>query len=266
MLYENGKLLLVAGPSLLENERTVFSVAEVLKRLAQKYAATLKVVFRSSFDKPHRSGLLSARGEGMDAGLTLLTAVKDQFDLPVATDVHQPHQINSLSLVCDMLQIPSQLCRSTDLATEAARSGCTLNLRKGTSLSPQDTLQLVEKIKCANPSELWVTERGTAFGYNNLVVDMRVFPVIKKTECPVLIDATVVSQMTGLSMPKASELPDLALAMARASLAAGADGLYLDVHPEPENALVDNMSHLPLEKMESFVDECLQLWVQLSGK
>ncbi len=264
MLHDPKKLLLVAGPSLLENKLAVFKVAEALKALSQKHAESLTVVFRSSFDKPHRGTLFSARGSGLEEGLRLLTEVKDQLELKISTDVHERQQIEPASLVCDVLQIPSLLCRQNDLITDAAKSGCVVNLRKGVALSPIDALQLAEKVECAHATEFWMTERGSAFGYNQLMCDMRIFTALKHTDCPVLFDASITTELPeGVAQRLKNSARAFSLPLAKAALAAGAAGLYLDVHPEPENALVDNATQLPLKELDGFVAQALELWQKL---
>lgn len=265
MIHESGKLLLMAGPSLLESEKVSFAVAEVLKRLAQKHAATLKVVFRSSFDKPQRSTLFGSRGEGMEAGLRLLSELKDKFGLLVGTDVHERYQVEPSSAICDVLQIPSQLCLQADLVVEAAKSGCVVNIRKGAQISALEALPVVEKVECAHASEVWLTERGSCFGYGDVVVDMRGFTILKRAECPILFDATSPSRLPGLPLSKENGPARFTLPLAKAALASGADGLSIDVHPEPENALVDGAIQLPLGYLEIIVDECLKTWKTLRG-
>ena len=251
-------MLLVAGPSLLESEKVVFTVAEELKKLSEKHPR-LQVIFKGSFDKPHYDSFFGTRGNGMEAGLRLLTEVKNQFGLPVMTDVHERYQVEPVSIVCDALQIPSQLCQQTDLVMDAAKSGCALNIRKGSHLSPMETLGIAEKIECSRAAEIWITERGTTFGYENRAVDMRAFTILKRAECPILLDATAVSKMPGWKTPKETPASVFALPMARAALVAGADGLSLEIHPEPENALVDNATQLPLGQLGRFIEECLKL-------
>jgi 2-dehydro-3-deoxyphosphooctonate aldolase (KDO 8-P synthase) len=261
MIYDSSKLLLVAGPSLLEGERITFAVAQALRKLQDKYASELKVVFKSSFDKPNRTSLYSARGEGLEAGLALLSEVKDRYGLPLLTDVHERHQVPGAAAVCDVLQIPSLLCRQTDLMVAIAKSGATINLRKGPYLSPGETLEVAEKIETCHANELWITERGYCFGYDNLVLDLRVLPILRHAECPLLVDLSTPSPLpAGVGLPKALGVVQFVSPLARAAVAAGADGLYLDLHPEPENALADNALQLPLPLLDGVVADALKVW------
>ena len=257
------KLLIVAGPSILENEKVVRASAEKLKALAEKYADDLSVYFKGSFDKASRSSFYASRGPGMNGGLELLSMVKDDYSLKTLTDVHETYQVEPASAVCDVVQIPALLCRQTDLLIAAAKSGRAVNVRKGPFLAPDDVFAIIEKLQVSNAADIWLTERGTNFGYSDGVVDMRVFPMLKKTEATLLFDATHTAKVPLASVKKAPQEYAVISALSRAALAAGADGLSLDIHPTPENAQADITSQLSLEKFGELVDECVGLWKYL---
>lgn len=262
MLFKDNKLLLVAGPCALESEKIVRKVAEVLKSLQRQYSQ-LNIVFKGSFDKANRTSVFSARGPGITEGLQLLAMVKDEYDLPTLTDVHERYQVEPVSAVCDVLQIPAYLCRQTDLLAEAARSGCTVNVKKGQFLSPSEALQITEKLEKNHAHEIWLTERGTTFGYNNLVVDMRSFTIMKRAECPLIFDATHSVQLPGQGGNVSGGDRQFILPLAKAALAAGADGLFMETHPDPENALSDMSCQLPLDRMVDTVCTLMKLWENL---
>ena len=260
MIHQPGKLLLVAGPCALESEKIVRQTAEKIKAVGERFRDQLTVVFKGSFDKANRTSLYTARGPGLDEGLQLLALVKDDYNLLTLTDVHERYQVEPVSAVVDVLQIPAFLCRQTDLIVEAAKTGCTVNVKKGQFLSPREALSIVEKLKLSHATEHWLTERGTTFGYNNLVVDMRVFPILKSAECPILFDATHSVQLPGAQGQQSGGDRQYILPLSRAALAAGATGLFVETHPEPENALSDAATQLPLDQFESFIEECLRWW------
>ncbi len=260
MLYEEGKLLLIAGPCALESEQVVRKVADVLKKFQEKNAREVKVIFKGSFDKANRTSLMTPRGPGMAEGLQLLAMVKDDYDLPTLTDIHERFQVEPVSAVVDVLQIPAFLCRQTDLIVEAAKTGCVVNVKKGQFLSPMEALSIIEKLEASHSVEHWLTERGTTFGYNNLIVDMRVFPILQKAECPIIFDATHAVQLPGGMGKQSGGERQFILPLARAALAAGAHGLFIETHPEPENAVSDAATQLPLQDFESTLEECLKIW------
>lgn len=260
MLYEDGKLLLIAGPCALETEKVVRQVAEVLKKIKERFSKEVTVIFKGSFDKANRTSLYTARGPGMEEGLKLLAMVKDDYALPTLTDIHERFQVEPVSAVVDVLQIPAFLCRQTDLIVEAAKTGCCVNVKKGQFLSPAEALSIVEKLKVSHAVEHWLTERGTTFGYNNLVVDMRVFPILQKAECPLIFDATHAVQLPGGMGTQSGGERQFVLPLARAALAAGADGLFIETHPDPANAMSDAGTQLPLDQFESTLEACLKIW------
>ncbi|MDR1665916.1 MAG: 3-deoxy-8-phosphooctulonate synthase [Puniceicoccales bacterium] len=259
-IYDPHRLLLVAGPCLLENTVIPRRVAEILTRLRDQHSSTLTVVFKGSFDKANRTSYASPRGMGMAEGLRILADVKREFALPLLTDIHWPDQAKPAAEVCDILQIPAFLCRQTDLLVAAARTGRPVNVKKGQFLSPGDMSFVVQKLKQNGGTEIWQTERGTTFGYGNLVVDMRSFTLMRENHRPCLFDVTHSLQMPGKGTGVTEGDRRYAKPLALAALAAGADGLYLETHPDPASALSDAATQLPLEQLESFVEEALTLW------
>ncbi len=259
MIFQNGKLLLIAGPCSLECKELSFCVAEEVKRIAEKYADTLSVVFKGSFDKANRTSITSPRGPGIDEGLKILADVKREFSLPVITDVHESSQCAKIGEVCDALQIPAFLCRQTDLLVAAAKTGKSVNVKKGQFLSPYDMKYAVAKLREANATEILQTERGSTFGYGNLVVDMRSFSIMAENGTPVIIDATHSTQLPGAANGASGGERKYVELLAKSAVAAGADGLFIETHPDPEKALSDAATQLPLEKLESLVVKCLAI-------
>jgi 2-dehydro-3-deoxyphosphooctonate aldolase (KDO 8-P synthase) len=220
----------------------------------------LKIVFKGSFDKANRTSVSGPRGTGVEAGLALLALVKKEFGLPVLTDVHERAQTAPAAKVCDVLQIPAFLCRQTDLLLAAAATGRAVNVKKGQFLSPQEMAHVVEKLRSGGAAEIWQTERGTTFGYQNLVVDMRSFSIMRANGCPTVFDATHSVQLPGAAGGKSGGQREFAEPLARAALAAGADGLFIETHPDPEHALSDGPNMIPLADLGGFVDGCLAVW------
>ena len=259
MLFDPQKLLLIAGPCSLENERVCRAVAESLAALARAQPE-LKIVFKGSFDKANRTSGSGPRGPGLEAGLALLALVRRDYGFPVLTDVHEPAQVPAVAAVCDVVQIPAFLCRQTDLLLAAAATGRVVNVKKGQFLSPQEMPFVTAKLKQGGAREIWQTERGTTFGYQNLVVDMRSFAWMKANGCPAIFDATHSVQLPGAAGGKSGGQREFVAPLARAALAAGADGLFLETHPAPEQAISDADSQLALGTLAVLVDQCLAIW------
>jgi len=259
MLFDPKKLLLIAGPCALESERVCRAVAESLAALARA-EPELKLVFKGSFDKANRTSGTGLRGPGLEEGLTLLAMVQRDYGLPVLTDVHETAQVPAVAAVCDVLQIPAFLCRQTDLLLAAAASGRIVNVKKGQFLSPQEMPFVIAKLKQGGAREIWQTERGSTFGYQNLVVDMRSFAWMKANGWPAIFDATHSVQLPGAAGGKSGGQREFVAPLARAALAAGADGLFLETHPAPEQAISDADSQLPLASLAGLVDRCLAVW------
>lgn len=259
MYYQPNKLLLLAGPCSLESEATCLPVAETLKKLQDKHSE-LNIIFKGSFDKANRTSLSSDRGPGLEAGLNLLAKIKADFGFPVVTDIHLPNQCARVAQTCDVLQIPAFLCRQTDLLVAAAQTGKVVNVKKGQFLSPYEMEFIVNKLEGSAAAEIWQTERGTLFGYQNLVVDMRSFAIMKTFNCPTIFDATHSVQLPGAAGGQSGGQREHVPALARAALAAGADGLFLETHPDPSNAISDGPSQIPLDQFPSLIASCLKIW------
>jgi 2-dehydro-3-deoxyphosphooctonate aldolase (KDO 8-P synthase) len=213
-------------------------------------AAGLDLVFKASFDKANRSSIKSFRGLGLEAGLAVLRQVKVELDLPVLTDVHEVSQVGPVAEVADVLQIPAFLSRQTDLVLEAARSGRAVNVKKGQFLAPQDARNIVDKARAAGCDRLLLTERGVSFGYNNLVVDMRSFPILRGLGVPVVFDVTHSLQLPGGLGHATGGQSEFIEPLARAGVACGVDAVFMEVHERPERALSDGPNALPLERMQ----------------
>jgi 2-dehydro-3-deoxyphosphooctonate aldolase (KDO 8-P synthase) len=259
MLFDPTRLLLIAGPCSLENEATCRAVAEALARLRDTEPA-LNIVFKGSFDKANRTSLRGARGPGLKTGLKLLAKVKKAYGFPVLTDVHLPEQAATIAAVCDVLQIPAFLCRQTDLLLAAAKTKRVVNVKKGQFLSPGEMAYVVAKLRGGGAKEIWQTERGTTFGYHNLVVDMRSFAILHGHGCPAVFDATHSVQLPGAADGASGGQREFVPHLARAALAAGADGLFLETHPDPARALSDGPSQIPLDELPALVASCLRVW------
>lgn len=264
MIFEADKLLLIAGPCSLESRPLSFRVAERVAKIAQKYKGKLTVVFKGSFDKANRTSVKSDRGTGMEGGLAILEAVKKEFGLPVLTDVHESWQCARVGEVCDVLQIPAFLCRQTDLLVEAAKTGRAVNVKKGQFLSPYEMKHVVNKLREAGAVEIWQTDRGSTFGYQNLVVDMRSFPIMAQNGLPVILDATHSTQLPGAGEGCSSGERKYVPTLSRAAIAAGADGLFIETHPQPEKAISDAATQLPLGELEALIDSCLKIRAALA--
>jgi 2-dehydro-3-deoxyphosphooctonate aldolase (KDO 8-P synthase) len=249
--------LLVAGPCVLESEDLARTVAIELKEIARRLG--ISFVFKSSFDKANRTSLDSYRGPGMQEGLKILGNIRQDFKVPVISDVHESYQAEEAGAVLDVLQIPAFLCRQTDLLVAAARTGKAINLKKGQFLSPWDMTNAVNKIRSAGNNNLMLCERGFALGYNNLVVDMRSLPVMRSHGCPVIFDATHSVQLPGGAGSSSGGQREFIPVLARAAVAAGIDGMFMEVHPEPEKALCDGPNHLPLDQVEPLLKTLLRI-------
>ncbi len=247
----------IAGPCVLESEALSLTVAEFLADLGRRLSAA--VVFKGSFDKANRSAAGSYRGPGLDEGLRILREVKRRSGLPVTTDVHDPAQARAAADAVDLLQIPAFLCRQTDLLVAAGRTGLPVNIKKGQFMAPWDMANAVDKVVGTGNRNVLVTERGTTFGYNNLVVDFRGLPAIRETICPVVFDATHAVQLPGGAGRASSGDRRFVAPLARAAVAAGVDGVFLEVHPDPDRALSDGPNSLRLADVEPLWRELLAI-------
>jgi 2-dehydro-3-deoxyphosphooctonate aldolase (KDO 8-P synthase) len=250
-------LFVIAGPCVIESEALCLRVARALRRLSA--ATGVACVFKASFDKANRTSAKSFRGPGLEAGLEVLARVRARVGLPVLTDVHTEAQAEAAGKVVDVLQIPAFLCRQTDLIAAAVRSGRIVNLKKGQFLSPAEMGQVVHKAVEAGATRLLVTERGTTFGYNNLVTDMRSIPILKRHGFPVVFDATHSVQLPGGGGDRSAGQAEFAPVLARAAVAAGADGVFVETHPDPARALSDGPNMVPLAALPGLVRRLLKV-------
>jgi 2-dehydro-3-deoxyphosphooctonate aldolase (KDO 8-P synthase) len=251
-------MVLIAGPCVIECEELCFRVASSLKKTCSRLG--ISFVFKASYDKANRTSAKSFRGPGMDAGLQILANVRKKCQVPILTDVHSEIQTIRAAEVVDILQIPAFLCRQSDLVAAAVQTGKIVNLKKGQFLSPLEMGQVVDKAKQAGGKRLLVTERGTTFGYNNLVADMRSMPIMRSFGFPVIFDATHSVQLPGGSGDKSSGQRQFAPVLARAALAAGADGIFLETHPQPDHALSDGPNMIPLGEVPALLSSLLKVY------
>ena len=259
MIFAPAKLLLIAGPCSLEGEEVCRTVAAALAVVAREHPE-LRIVFKGSFDKANRTSLQGARGTGLEAGLRLLALIRQEYGFPVLTDVHETAQVAAVAAVCDVVQIPAFLCRQTDLLLAAAATGKVVNVKKGQFLSPPEMAHVVAKLRSGGAAEIWQTERGTTFGYQNLVVDMRAFALMKQNGCPAIFDATHSVQLPGAGDGRSAGQPEFIAPLARAALAAGADGLFIETHPDPASALSDGPNMVALDALPGLLESCLAVW------
>ena len=246
-------LFLIAGPCVIESEDMTLRVAEELKSICIKLGVPF--IFKSSFDKANRSSNSTFRGYGMEEGLRILEKVKAQFDLPVLTDIHTTDQVKPVSEVVDVLQTPAFLCRQTDFITAVAKSGRPVNIKKGQFLAPGDMTQVVNKAKEANGNKdnIMVCERGVSFGYNTLVSDMRSLSIMRETNCPVVFDATHSVQQPGGKGDRSGGQSEYVPLLARAAVASGISGIFMETHPNPKEALSDGPNAVPLDHMSELL-------------
>lgn len=240
--------LLVAGPCALESREIALRVAEGLAVAASRHG--MELVFKGSFDKANRTSGRSYRGPGLHEGLEILAAVRSSLGLRVLTDIHEPAQAGAAADAVDVLQIPAFLCRQSDLLSAAAATGRPVNLKKGQFLAPWQAGPAVDKLRDAGASEVWLTERGTSFGHGDLVVDFRGLATLAETGCPVLMDACHAAQRPGALGDRSGGDRSVVPLLARAAAAAGVDGLYIEVHPDPTNSLSDPETQWPLDRLD----------------
>ncbi len=247
LVVGGGDLLVIAGPCVIESEEHALRMAERLARVVGRLG--LPYIFKASYDKANRSSIHSFRGPGLEAGLKILERIKREVGVPILTDVHETAQVGPASEVVDVLQIPAFLSRQTDLIVAAARSGRAINIKKGQFLAPWDMRYVIEKATTVGCERILVTERGTTFGYNNLVVDMRSLPILRTFGYPVVLDVTHSLQLPGGAGGRSSGQAEFIEPLARAGVACGVDGVFMEVHDQPERALSDGPNSLPLERV-----------------
>jgi 2-dehydro-3-deoxyphosphooctonate aldolase (KDO 8-P synthase) len=251
------RLILIAGPCVIESETLCLQVAATLKRICDRLGVSY--IFKASYDKANRTSSASFRGPGLEEGLAVLAKVRARVGVPVLTDVHTEAQAAAAGRVADVLQIPAFLCRQTDLIAAAVQTGRIVNLKKGQFLSPEEMGQVIGKAKKAGGQRLLVTERGTTFGYHNLVADMRSIPIMRRFGFPVIFDATHSVQLPGGSGDRSGGQREFAPVLARCAVAAGADGLFIETHPKPDQALSDGPNMIPLAEMKALLSRLLKV-------
>jgi 2-dehydro-3-deoxyphosphooctonate aldolase (KDO 8-P synthase) len=259
VIGNNTGFVLIAGPCVLENEASAMDVAQYL----QKLTAKLKIpfIFKASYDKANRTSISSYRGPGLQEGLAMLKHIKEKLDLPILSDVHRFEEIDEASKILDVLQVPAFLCRQTDFVMEVAKKAKIINIKKGQFLAPWDVANIIAKIKATGNEKIILTERGTSFGYNNLVFDVRSLPIMRETGNPVIFDATHAVQLPGGAGSASAGERNMVPYLARAAVAAGVDGIFLEVHRDPEKALCDGANSLYLDSLE----ELLSMLKQIDG-
>ncbi len=250
-------LFLVAGPCVIESERHALGMAKRLRALARQLR--IPYIFKASYDKANRTSASSYRGPGLERGLAILARIKKELGVPVLTDVHDISQVGPAASVCDILQIPAFLSRQTDLLAEAGRSGAVVNIKKGQFLSPWEMRHAVAKVSSTGNHRILITERGTTFGYNNLVVDLRGLAVMKELGYPVILDVTHALQLPGGEGKRSGGQPQFIETLARAGVAAGADGLFMEVHDDPPHALSDGANALALKRFKRLIKKLRDL-------
>jgi len=250
-------LLLIGGPCVLESAALAEEVATTMKEICGRLG--ISYVFKASFDKANRTSLSSFRGPGMQGGLATLANIRASVGVPVISDIHDASQVEPAAKVLDILQIPAFLCRQTDLLVSAAKSGKVINVKKGQFVSPWDMKNAVEKIRGAGGTRTMLVERGASFGYNNLVVDMRSLPVMRGFGCPVIFDATHSVQLPGGAGGASSGQREFIAPLTRAAVAAGIDGIFMEIHPDPDHALCDGPNSIPLDQVEALLKSIVRI-------
>ncbi len=250
-------LFLIAGNCVIESEETTFKTAETLVSIAQKYK--LPLIYKSSFDKANRSSVASYRGPGLEAGLRLLEKVRKEFNVPVITDVHEDTPIDEVASVVDVLQTPAFLCRQTNFIQRVCAAGKPVNIKKGQFMAPEDMQNVVTKAHDTGNHNIMLCERGVSFGYRTLVSDMRGLAVMRETGCPVVFDATHSVQQPGGQGDSSGGQRQFVPVLARAAVAAGVAGLFMETHPDPDNALSDGPNAWPLSEMEPLIGTLMEL-------
>ena len=249
---------LIAGPCVIESEEMVMSIAEKMKSITDKLG--IPYTFKASFDKANRTSINGKRGPGIEEGLRILEKVKTTFDLPVATDIHEPWQAEPVGKVCDIVQIPAFLCRQTDLLVAAAKTGKCINIKKAQFLAPWDMANCAQKVEQSGNSNIMLCERGTSFGYNNLVVDMTGLVEMKKFGYPVIFDATHSVQKPGGKGTSTGGNREYVEYLAKAAIAIGVDGLFMETHPSPDEAWSDGPNMVVLDKMEAMLEKLIKVY------
>ena len=245
-------LAFILGPCVIESEKQAMEHAEMISRIAE--ASSVKVIYKSSYDKANRSSISSYRGPGIKEGLRILEKIRAEFDLPILTDVHSAEEAKQVGEVLDVIQIPAFLCRQTDILMAAAKTGKVINVKKGQFLSPPEMGNIVDKISSTGNDRILMTERGTTFGYNNLVVDMRGIPIMQSMGYPVVFDATHSVQLPGGKGDSSGGDRRFVSVLAKSAAAAGCDAIFMEVHKDPDNAPCDGPNMVPLDQLKEIID------------
>ena len=256
-ITNEGSMTLIAGPCVIESEKLVMQIAETLTQMTQDLK--MNFIFKASFDKANRTSIDSFRGPGLRKGLDILAKVKNEFNVPVLTDVHEDTPIAEVAAVVDVLQTPAFLCRQTNFMQNVAKAKLPVNIKKGQFLSPWDMKHVVEKMRSTGNHQLMVCERGFTFGYNNLIVDMRSLAVMRETNCPVIFDATHSVQLPGGGGHRSGGQREFIPVLARAAVAVGIAGIFMETHPHPDQALSDGPNAMPLSQMKSLLVKLQEL-------
>jgi 2-dehydro-3-deoxyphosphooctonate aldolase (KDO 8-P synthase) len=248
----------IMGPCVIESESMTLRIAEELKQISER--CKVNITFKASFDKANRTSVDGFRGPGIDKGLQILSNVKKETGLKLLTDIHQISDVKPCAEVVDVMQIPAFLCRQTDLLVAAGQSGCAVNIKKGQFLSPYDMVYAVNKVRSVSQSPIFVTERGSSFGYKDLVVDYRSIQIMKETcQCPVVMDVTHAVQQPGSNGGSTGGKREFVPILAKAAVAVGADMFFLETHPNPNEALSDGPNSWPLDKMQELIEQLLSI-------
>lgn len=253
----NAPFVLIAGPCVIEDEKTTLAIAAKLKAVTAKLKIPL--IFKASYDKANRTSVKSYRGPGIEKGLAILAAVKKKFNLPILTDVHSTGDVKKAAKVVDVIQIPAFLCRQTDLIVEAAKTGKAVNVKKGQFLAPWDVRQIIDKAVSTGNKNITITERGASFGYNNLVVDFRSIPLMRQMGYPVIFDATHSVQIPGGLGSSSGGQREMVEYLARAAVAVGVDGIFMEVHPNPEKALCDGPNSIAIGNLPELLKQLKEI-------
>lgn len=256
--------VLIAGPCMIESEKLVMETAIAIKEITEKL--NIPFVFKASFDKANRSSIYSERGPGINKGLEILEKVKNELKIPITTDIHDSSQAEIVGGVVDIIQIPAFLCRQTDLLVSAAKTNKIINIKKGQFLAPWDMKNVVVKVKESGNDKILLTERGTTFGYNNLVVDMRSLPIMREFDVPVVFDATHSVQIPGGLGTSTDGKREYIPYLSRAAAAVGMDALFLEIHPDPEQAFSDGPNMIKLNEFEEFIKPIVEIDLLMKSK
>lgn len=264
IIKEGGPFFVIAGPCVIEDEDKTIKISAFLKEIRD--SMDIPVIFKSSYDKANRTSVNSFRGPGIEKGLEIIQKVKEETGLPVLSDVHNIDEIPKAATVLDIIQIPALLCRQTDLLVAASRTNLPVNIKKGQFLSPAEMEHAIQKVLSTGNRKILLTERGTFFGYNNLVVDIRSIPIMKRFGFPVIFDATHSVQLPGGSGSRSGGQRGFVEYLARAAVAAGADGVFLEVHPDPDSALCDGPNSIPLDQFGPLISLLKEIYTLVNQK